>query len=133
EALAELARRYFTSHGPATERDFAWWTGLSLGEARRAIAIAGKVRVSKAPRARVRMAALLPAYDEYTVAYRDRSAFLDPALAARMKNGIFSPVVLVDGRIAGTWKRGPRGGVVTDLVTRSTPALADAIARFEAF
>ena len=52
------------------------------------------------------VAHLLPAYDEYTVAYGDRSAFLDPAHVARTRNGIFSPVVLVDERIVGTWRRG---------------------------
>ena len=40
EALAELARRYFTSHGPATWRDFAWWSGLRAGDAREAIQLA---------------------------------------------------------------------------------------------
>jgi hypothetical protein len=48
---------------------------------------------------------LLPPYDEYTVAYRDRSAALDPAHAAAAKNGIFSPTVVLDGRIVGTWTR----------------------------
>ena len=42
EALPELARRYFTGHGPATLRDFAWWSGLTLAEARRATDMAGK-------------------------------------------------------------------------------------------
>ena len=34
EALAELARRYFQSHGPATVHDFAWWSGLTVKDAR---------------------------------------------------------------------------------------------------
>ncbi|HVY46065.1 MAG TPA: crosslink repair DNA glycosylase YcaQ family protein, partial [Minicystis sp.] len=55
---------------------------------------------------------LLPPYDEYTVAYRDRSAFLDAAHAERTRNGIFSRVVLVDGRIVGTWTRVARRGSV---------------------
>lgn len=114
EALGELARRYFSSHGPATLADFAWWTGLSLGEARRAVDVAGTA-LEKSPyfmgcgasteRRRVFSAHLLPPYDEYAVAYRDRSAILDEAHAAATRNGIFSPVVLVDGHIAGTWRR----------------------------
>jgi hypothetical protein len=48
---------------------------------------------------------LLPPYDEFTVAYRDRSAALDPKHAAAARNGIFSPTILIDGRIAGTWTR----------------------------
>jgi hypothetical protein len=47
---------------------------------------------------------LLPAFDEYAVAYKDRSIILDPAFAQRTGNGIFKPVVVVDGKIAGTWK-----------------------------
>ena len=48
---------------------------------------------------------LLPPYDEYTVAYKDRSAALDPKHAAAARNGIFSPTIVIDGRIAGTWTR----------------------------
>jgi hypothetical protein len=122
EALGELARRYLDGHGPATEGDLAWWSGLSLGEARRAIAIArhdlqvdeGWWSVPRAPRKgrpgqRLSRVDLLPPFDEYTVAYRDRSAFLDADLAARTRNGIMSPVVLVDGRIAGVWSRARAG------------------------
>ena len=124
EALAELARRYFTSHGPATLHDFIWWSGLSAADARRAVESAG-VRASRlmspalgatapgtpargtsAPRRALRPhAVLLPPYDEYTVAYRDRSAALDPVHAAAAKNGIFSPTIVLDGRIVGTWTR----------------------------
>ena len=52
-----------------------------------------------------RSGVLLPPYDEYTVAYRDRSAALDPKHAAAARNGIFSPTFVIDGRIAGTWTR----------------------------
>ena len=50
---------------------------------------------------------LLPAFDEFMVAYKDRRAALD---ADRTKeaitgNGIFKPIIVVDGRIAGVWKR----------------------------
>jgi hypothetical protein len=124
EALGELARRYFTSHGPATERDFAWWTGLNLGEARRAIEIAGKIRDAKPTRAK--MAALLPPFDEYTVAYKDRSPI---GMAAGVAN-IMAPVVIVDGKVAGTWKRS-KGHVET--TARVTPLVERAIARFRAF
>jgi hypothetical protein len=119
-ALAELARRYFASRGPATVQDFAWWSGLAAAEAAAAheavrdrlerVDIDGR-RYWHVPavddgvatkRARVQ---LLPAYDEYTVAYQDRRAFLDATHAARAGNGIFKPALLVDGRIAGGWKR----------------------------
>jgi hypothetical protein len=116
EALAELARRYFTSHGPATVQDFIWWSGLPAADARRAVEAVGAAAPhlasgTAAPRTSARRtsqrphAVLLPPYDEYTVAYRDRSAALDPAHAAAAKNGIFRPTVLLDGRIVGTWTR----------------------------
>ena len=106
EALAELARRYFTSHGPATLQDFAWWSGLSAADARRAIEAAGAVPHA-APRTshRPRHAVLLPPYDEFTIAYRDRGAVLDLKHAAAARNGIFSPTILLDGHIAGLWAR----------------------------
>ena len=108
EALGELARRYFTSHGPATQKDFVWWSGLPAGDARRAVEIA-RIDVEKKPVRAVAVrsphAVLLPPYDEYTVAYQDRSAALDPTHQAEARHGIFSPTIVIDGRIAGTWSR----------------------------
>ena len=143
EALGELARRYFASHGPATEQDFRWWSGLRAGDARRAIEIA-RVNPEKAlgPAASVPSAhvVLLPPYDEFTVAYLDRSAALDPADAARARNGIFSPTIVIDGRIAGTWTRieKPRDVTVVPRLFRAltkpeSRALEAAVARYRAF
>jgi hypothetical protein len=118
-ALAELARRYFTSHGPATLKDFAWWSGLTLRESRLALGVAGEAltkitidgldyfwrdegrRSARAARPHLR---LLPAYDEYTVAYHDRSLIVD-GRAPASKMSLLSPALLIDGRVAGTWKR----------------------------
>jgi hypothetical protein len=93
EALVELATRYFTSHGPATTRDFLWWSGLTAKQA--AIALDGaRSRLAVAeidgvcfwwrdvgkrasPRRRSPSVRLVPAYDEYTVAYQDRSLLVD--------------------------------------------------------
>jgi len=119
EALAELARRYFTSHGPATLRDFGWWSGLAAADARAGLEMArprlqqetagGRsywFAASASPaRARAPMAFLLPVYDEYTVAYQDRSAVLAVKQASKAGNGIFSPPIIVDGQIVGTWTR----------------------------
>jgi hypothetical protein len=153
-ALAELARRYFTTHGPAFDRDFAWWSGLTLGEARRAIAAAsstvhattsgGVTRYvgadAAAPSRAGPRALLLPAWDEYTVAYRGRDELFDAEHAARLGNGIFAPVVVVDGRVVGTWRRATkrsRVAVALDLVEAPsravTGALAEAAARYGAF
>ena len=116
EALAELARRYFRSHGPATIKDFAWWTGLTLTAARRAAAFvrtefdqesvdgvdhwqAPGVRPRPGPRA-----FLLPPFDEYTIAYADRSAVVDRDRLAEVGYGI-GPNLIIDGRLAARWKR----------------------------
>jgi hypothetical protein len=83
---------------------------------------------------------LLPPFDEYTVAYLDRSAALDPRHAARTRNGIVSPTIVIDGRIAGTWARVEKARDVIvlprHLRTFTRPesrALAAAVDRYRAF
>ena len=120
DSLAELARRYFTSHGPATLRDFAWWSGLAAADAAIALEMIAKELLAatidkqtywQAPDAAKPRAArgchLLPAYDEYTVAYQDRSAIMTSEVAARADsgNGIFHPPIVIEGQIAGRWSR----------------------------
>ncbi|MGH7298010.1 MAG: winged helix DNA-binding domain-containing protein [Polyangiaceae bacterium] len=128
EALGELVVRYVSGHGPATTADFAWWSGLNLSDARRAVQVAGRrlrrevidgrehwcdPRVAR-PRPADRPARsaqpeafLLPAFDELLVGFADRSAVLDPGLSRRVNTGggIFFPVMLSAGRVVGTWKR----------------------------
>jgi hypothetical protein len=115
EALAELALRYFTSHGPATVQDFAWWTGLTFTEARTGLDLAGP-RLSQADQqygglrtapgtGRLNPTALLlPPFDELLVAYRDRRAPLDPVHAAHLQS-LLSPTIALRGRVVGTWTR----------------------------
>jgi hypothetical protein len=147
DALAELARRYFASRAPATVQDFAWWSGLAAADALAAHEAVrdGLERVdiddraywhvptaddgTVAKRARVH---LLPAYDEYTVAYQDRGAFLDAAHAARAGNGIFKPALLVNGRIAGGWKRTLAKAAVEVVPDWFTPPSATAMKAFDA-
>ena len=110
EALAELTRRYFQSHGPATVRDFSWWSGLTIKDAREGIALASPDVLAEPPGPdSVRRANhLLPNYDEYLIAYRDRGAVVD---SSRERNlGIFTSLeyphhVIFDGRLAGSWRR----------------------------
>lgn len=120
EALAELASRYFCSHGPATLQDFAWWSGLAMTEARTGIEAARPnllslsigdqthwLPASAPPDAPSTEAALLPAFDEYLVGYKDRGAVLDPEHARRINagGGMLNPAILIDGQVVGVWKR----------------------------
>lgn len=147
EALALLARRYFQSHSPASLADFAWWSGLSVAEARRAVgAIESELspcmadgnrgwvhhaaserlarieeRVGPAEEALENVAHLLPPYDEYLVSYKNRTLVLDQAHARKAYNsyGIFYPVVLQGGRIRGNWTRMPKGGAASESLSAS--------------
>ena len=117
EALAELARRYFTTRGPATVQDFLWWSGLAAADARAAVAAAampteeidGKTYFhGDGWRARsARGTFLLPTYDEYTVAYRDRTAIGTPPAKPRNfgESTLLGPVIVIDGEVIGSWKR----------------------------
>jgi len=138
DPLAELARRYFASHGPARPEDFAWWSGVTVREARRIAPVSQAVKAAR-PRASVH---LLPPFDEFTVAYSDRSAILDPAYAKRVNagGGMLSAVIVSRGRVAGTWKRTLSRTTVTvepslfgDLTRAEQRTLDDEIARYAAF
>lgn len=151
EALAALAERYFTSHGPATVQDFTWWSGLTVADAKAGIELAGP-RLQKedihwfgatapGPEANPASAYLLPPFDEYTVAYKDRSAVLDPAHGGFVStNGIFYPAIVLDGQVVGTWKRElKKGSVVITLAPfeplkkREREAVAVAAERYGSF
>lgn len=126
EALALLARKYFRSHAPATPEDFAWWSGLPLTEARRAMELLGaELCPEDFPGGRMTVHVswkgcgvaddavhLLPPFDEYLISYKDRTAALDRRHNGRAftPNGIFFPVVLYGGRIVGNWHKVLRGG-----------------------
>ena len=110
EALAELARRYFASHGPATLRDFVWWSGLTVKDAATGAALAGVDVLPSPPSAAVAAGAhyLLPNYDEYLIAYRDRDAVVDPDRARNLgvaSSRDFPHQLVLDGRVAGSWQR----------------------------
>lgn len=116
EALAELAKRYFLSHGPATIHDFAWWSGLTRTEVRRSIELIKTHLTHETLDEHVyyftpatyrtinHTAYFLPAYDEFTVAYKDRRAIIDSAHFIQAGNGL-RPTIVFDGKIIGTWIR----------------------------
>ena len=122
EALTRLIIRYFTSHGPATLADFVWWSGLTITEAKEGLALAKSALLSEVINGQTYWMAsstsplrnlpptvhLLLSFDEYLVAYKDRAAALGTLEFSQIVsagNGIFSPVIVVDGRVVGTWKR----------------------------
>ncbi len=121
EALAELARRYFTSHGPATLQDFVWWSGLTGADARAGLAMVTSYLLhetingqpywfspSTPPEQDLSQAAyLLPNYDEYTVGYTDRSAIFDASHTDRLdpRGGLLTSTMVLNGQVVGTWKR----------------------------
>ena len=116
-ALAELARRYFATRAPATERDFMWWSGLPAAAAREAIALAN-LRDAARPRRLPALAYLLPTYDEYMVAYRDRTALGTPPKRPRNlgESALLGPSIVVGGKIVGSWSRTiARGHVAIEL------------------
>ncbi|HEX5876036.1 MAG TPA: crosslink repair DNA glycosylase YcaQ family protein, partial [Pyrinomonadaceae bacterium] len=116
EALVELTQRYFASHGPATLADFVWWSGLTTNDARRGIASADR-HLDKdmldetvywsakpapvGPRS-TPSAHLLPAFDEYNVAYKNRQLVVDSTQTTNWD--ALGTTILINGRIVGTWK-----------------------------
>lgn len=122
EALAELALRYFTSHGPATLQDLQRWGGLKLSDVKTGLELVkDKLRREDSggqtywlpendPLDPTKYPAvhLLPGFDEYILGYKDRSAVLDPQYNDRIVpggNGIFFHTIVSGGRVVGTWKR----------------------------
>jgi hypothetical protein len=154
EALAELARRFFTSHAPATIRDFVWWSGLRTADARRGLDMIGarafeQERLTywshgsaRPPALDVPVVRLLPIYDEYIVAYRDRVAV--PHGPGKVKQGAelvtFWHALVVNGHVAGTWRLERRPGGLIARVTAvrrlkriERDALEPVRARYERF
>ncbi|MBJ2122177.1 AlkZ family DNA glycosylase [Arthrobacter sp. MSA 4-2] len=130
EALARLAFRYISGHGPATARDLAWWSGLTLADSRLALHLAlpnlavlpadGEPsyvdpEVLDARSGGPATAHLLPGFDEYTIGYADRTLVLEErhrSAVGPAANGLFRPALAVSGRIRGTWEQEIRGGSV---------------------
>ena len=124
EALAELTRRYFSSHGPATLKDFLWWSSLTAAQARRGLALfegKGLRRLEAGGRthwmceAPARRAAsgtpvhLLQAYDEYIIGYTESRKVLAVAGRPDAPRGapLHSNVVTRDGQVIGFWRTVP--------------------------
>ena len=140
EALAAFLLGYLRGHGPATIADFVWWTKGTVAGAKTAIAVLGDTLTTMAvdgidylvtaefadraaehrpTRSEREAVQLLPAFDEYLLGYRDRSPVIDDDRFERVVpggNGIFAPILIAGGRVAGIWRRTPRTGLVEPLL-----------------
>lgn len=121
EALAKLALKYFTGHGPAQLKDFAWWSGLTVKDAQKGLVAAEEnlaketieantywfVENSKLPKQRKLEAFLLSIYDEYIIGYKDRSALGDQRYFEKLiqMGNALTAVMVFGGKIVGTWKK----------------------------
>ena len=155
EALARLGERFFQSHGPATIRDFAWWSGLTSADGKRATEMIGAKRevidglaywtIGQSPRptARDQRVHLLPIYDEYLVAYRDRNAVPHgPAKTGSPSSPsvTFQHSLVIAGQVAGTWRLARstngitiRAAALRRLNSTERRGVAAAVQRFEEF
>jgi hypothetical protein len=145
EALCELCIRYFTSRGPATLHDFAWWSGLTLADAKRGVEMAGPAlahadiggrahwfaAAMRAVKRRRALAHLLPNFDEYFIGFADRSAIQQALRGVAVPEGtFFGHVVTVGGQLVGAWKRlaaARAAGVALDLVVPLSEAQRTAV------
>lgn len=155
EAIAEFLLRYLRSHGPATLRDFAWWTQIPLTEVRAAFEAVkdqlveleyGSSSYWMSPETAslldtgvpgARSVLLLPGFDEFLLGYQDRSLVLPPEHANKIVpggNGVFKKTVVVAGEVVGTWARegtGRTAAVVPELFDGTRPFVPAAQAAFE--
>ncbi|QIF02639.1 winged helix DNA-binding domain-containing protein [Roseimicrobium sp. ORNL1] len=131
EAIAEIARRYFMSHGPATVTDFVGWTGLKVTEGRQGLeAVSGElhkdvikgveywmapsVAAAASPKVKGKSSTvhLLPGFDEFVLGYKDRTTVIPPEHMNKIVpggNGMFMPTIVSRGQVVGLWKRTLKG------------------------
>ncbi len=121
EALAKLTRRYFKSRGPATIKDYATWSGLTMKDCRQGIEMMKGLEQETIndqtiyfypqplpDMKKLQTTFLMPDYDEYGIGYCDRSAILPPKTVvenSRKKNPVYNRMIILNGVIAGTWQR----------------------------
>jgi len=126
DALAEVAKRYFQSRGPATLQDFSTWSGLSMKDIREAVEMIGSSLLKDTcddkeyyffdtelkDVKKLQSTFLMPDYDEYGMAYKNREAMIDPEVISMQKltkDMAYTHFIIVDGKVAGTWRRSQSG------------------------
>ncbi len=125
QALSRLALKYFSGHGPAQLKDFAWWSGLTARDAMLGIEgarenlsereIHGKkywmlpdTPVNNKVSGHKPSAFLLSVFDEYFIGYRDRSDVIsgdDSKKLPFVGNALLTSLMVINGNVVGTWKR----------------------------
>lgn len=122
----ELARRYFSTRGPASLQDFSWWSGLSLTAIKKAVSgfgdalekrtieqgdfyhlAATKRLLTPKENDWINGVQLLPAFDEYLISYKDRTHLLDNTFRSEIitSNGLFRPAIIARGKVIGGWQQ----------------------------
>lgn len=121
ESIALLTKKYFQSHGPATIKDFVWWSGLNNTEAKKGIEM-NKPEIKFVTEGMDNywyfaensdtgidnyQIYLLPAFDEFIISYRERKFIIADDNYSKLisNNGIFRPVIIFKRQAIGTWKR----------------------------
>ena len=155
-ALVELTTRYLFSHGPATLKDFVWWSGMTMADANKGLDSIRSQLISAVENGQTYWFAdatptrvpsptvhLLPDYDEYTVGYTDRSMIFDSANTQKLDSRgseLAQYIIVIDGLIAGTWKRTIKRSEVVielvrfrDLTKAEEQALAEAVDHYGKF
>lgn len=157
EALAELCSRYFASHGPASLQDFAWWSGLTISDARKGVALCSGRLVeqtvddkrywldptrARSTRYRTPVVHLLPNYDEYLIAYKDHTSAFDPKILKKLvsRGTVLANNIVMNGKVIGGWRRTlSKGALVLEgrllvelgrLEARALQAAVEAYGRF---
>ncbi len=133
QALAELIRRYFTSHGPATLNDMKWWSSLAVADIRGGLEMVGAelqnevidgltfwfAEARRGRKSRSPTVHLLQPYDEYIVGYTESKYLLNLSsvgVPAGQQRSLFNGVVMLDGQVAGHWKRSlKKDGVIIEV------------------
>jgi winged helix DNA-binding protein len=143
EALATLAARYFQSHGPATIRDFRWWSGLDAASAARGVDAIGRrldrttvegrdyLAIDPPPRTRGGIAQCVHPFDEVLVAYSESRDLVDvDGVSGARAGGLLLRGVVLDGQVVGTWTRGTGSEAIrVDLFGRAESRAQTAIGR----
>ncbi len=157
DSLAELAKRYFTTRGPATANDFAWWSGLTVSDAKKGIeanqaeleseAFNRQVywfKESKAPPKEKSITAfLLPNFDEYFIGFKDRGAIGERLNESHLKmdgSAFLAHLIFINSQLVGGWKRAQEKNkvivnatLVTKLSKEEKSAMSDAAERYGRF